>query len=143
MKTQNSQSSIQDNRGAMSEALRSLDPRICLAIGLVFSAVIGYYVPAILIALTGVWVNDLTMVIPLLLSVTVLIVQNLIGNHFNKILLTGIVLGVALDGYYLDFMLRTAVNPTWHDWWMVYFAPPASCILNAWLFLKFKKTVLD
>jgi len=58
----------------------------------------------------------------------------------QKILLLGIIFAVIFDCCEVVVMVRIAVNPTWHNWWMVFFLPTAACLLNAWLFLRFKAT---
>lgn len=138
MKTEDTKASLQDNRSGMFEALRELDPTFRYAIGLISCAVAAYYIPSIIIALTGVWVNNLTVLNLLLISVAILIVQNLIGNYFKKILLVGIVFAVLSNIYAVVSMLRIAAHPTVHDWWMMFFFATTSYPLNAWLLLKFK-----
>ena len=138
MRTQASQSSIQDDRTGIAEVLQSLDPRLSFAIGLLGCALVAYYIPSILIALTGVWVNNLTMMDALLISMVVLIVQNLIGNRIKKILLVGIVFAVLFNLYAVVVMVHKTANPTFHDWWMMFFYPTVTYPLNAWLLLRFK-----
>jgi len=137
------QSSIRDDRGGISEAVRSLDPRLSLTIGLVYSAVVAYYVPSVIIALTGIWVNNLTMLVPFLMTATILIVQNLIGNRLNKVFLLGIVFAAILDCCQITVMFHTTDHPTWHNYWMTYFLLTTASLLNAGLFLQFKKMVLN
>ncbi len=138
MKTRNSDTSFQDNRGEMLEVLRELDPRLSFGIGLLFCAIIAYYVPLVLIALTGVWVNNLTMLLPLLIAVTVLVVQNLIGNKLSKLMPVAIAFAVVIDCAEAYLIARTSHSFDWRVCWMLFFLPTAACILNAWLLLRFK-----
>ncbi len=138
MQTPTSRSSIQDDRTGIAEALRSLDPRLRFAIGLLSCAVVAYYIPSIIIALTGVWVNNLTMINLLLISVAVLVLQNLVGNKVKRIFLVAVIFMIVFNAYATVLMLHMAANPTFHDWWMMFFFPTATCLLNAGMFLRFK-----
>jgi len=138
MRTPTSQSSIQDDRTGIAEVLQKLDPRLGFAIGLLSCAVVAYYIPLIIVALTGTWVNNLTMMDQLAVGVVILAGSNLIGNRVKRILLVGIVFAVLFNIYTVVLMLHMAAHPTVHDWWMAFFFPTAACLLNAWFFLRFK-----
>ncbi len=138
MSAKNSSSSLQDNRSDLFESLRELDPSLRYAIGLVCCAVVAYYIPSIIIALTGLWVNNLTMLLPLLISATVLVVQNLIGNRLNKILICGLIFAGTIDCGQAYSVAHYPHSFAWHVYLMLFFFPTAACILNAWLFLRFK-----
>ena len=144
MKTKSSPLSLQDDRDGVFEGLRELDPRLCFAIGLVSSAVIGYYIPTIVIALTGIWVNSLFMLSHILPFSIVLVVQNLIGNKLNKLLLISIIFVVLFDSLGTYFIvIGNSGLAGWRHWWMVPFQPTVACPLSAWLLLKFKQQTLN
>ena len=138
MKSTDSQRLVQDDRGNLSEALRSINPSLCYVIGLIVCATIAYYLPLILIALTGVWVNNLTMMLQFVVFAAVLTITNLIGNRLSRIFLANAVMvGLAIS--YESWYFAHGFN--WSELshnWMAFFLPVAAFLLNAWLFLQFK-----
>ena len=65
MKTGSPNPYFQNNRSQMFEALLEIEPTPSFCRGIALLArVIAYYIPSFLIALTGVWVNNLTMMLP-------------------------------------------------------------------------------
>ena len=138
MKSSNSGTSTSSQTSEMFEKLRELDPRLRFVAGLIFCAVVAYYIPLVLIALTGIWVNNLTMMMQLVICTALLIVLNLVGNRLDKVFLTNIVLAVIVDCYEAFDLTRTSNWSAWHNCWMLFFFPTIACLLNAWLFLRFK-----
>ncbi len=138
MKLMNLGTSVQDDRNGLFEVLRTMNPRLCFWIGLIACASIAYYIPLIFIALTGVWVNNLTMADQLLVAIVFLIIQNLIGNRMNKIIIMGVVLAVVLDGFEAVSLLHATSWSVWQANWMTFFLPTVGCLLNAWLFQRFE-----
>lgn len=144
MKTGKSPLSLQDERDGVFEKLRGLDPQLCFVIGLISSAVIGYYIPTIVIALTGVWVNSLYMLGPLLSFSAVLVVQNLIGNRLNRLLLVSLIFLAMFYCLGTYFIVSGNLGLAgWRHWWMALFQPTVACPLSAWLLLKFKEQTLN
>lgn len=139
MKTRSPNTSFQNNRSGMFETLLEMNPRLRFVVGLLACAVIAYYIPSFLIALTGVWVNNLTMTLPLLVGVIILVVQSLMGNKLNKPFLVAAFFALVIDGYETYFLIHTASS--WAAFrvnWMVFFLPTAALLLNAWLLGKYK-----
>jgi hypothetical protein len=138
MKFTDSQRLLQDDRSGLSEALRSINPSLCFVIGLIVCASLAYYFPLILIALTGIWVNNLTMMLQFMVFVAILIITNCIGNRLRRIFLANAVmvgLAISYEAWYY------AHGFNWSELsrnWMVFFLPVAAFLLNAWLFLRFK-----
>ncbi len=120
-----------------------MNPTLRFVAGLIFCAVVAYYIPLVLIALTGIWVNNLTMMVQLAVCTAFLIVLNLVGNRLNRVFLTNLVFVMIIDCYEVYDLARTSDWSAWHNWWMLFFFPTAACLLNAWLFLRFKAAVLD
>ena len=94
-----------------------------------------------MIALTGVWVNNLTMMLQLFIVVVILVIQNLIGNKLNKMLLVAAVFAVVVDGLELYLLVRLSPSLSFHRNWMLFFLPTAAFLMNAWLLSRYKAAV--
>lgn len=136
---------ISNNRGitnhqeGLADMLRSLNPFPRFVLGLVGCAVLAYCVPMLVITFTGVWNNILGMWLVNTIVISVLIVQNLIGNKARRVFLTGVAFAALLDFYALSLIVRTRTLRDWNDWWLQLLIPAIVCLLNAFLFIKYKK----
>ena len=141
MRNENLRLSVQDNRRGVLEVLRSFAPLPRFVVGLIACAIAAYYVPLILIALTGVWVNSLADAMQLLIVVMVLVIQNLIGNKLNQMLIVSAVFAVLVDGLELYILIRTSSSLVFHRDWMLFFLPTTAFFLNAWLLGQYKRAM--
>ena len=121
--------------------LRSMSPRSRFIIGIFAAAILGYYVPSLLIAMTGRWVNALTDLFVLGAATIFLVLQNMIGNRLKRIMLVGFFFALLLDGLTVFATLMSGRQWTFKDHWTDEFLPTVACLLNAWLLIKYKRVV--
>jgi hypothetical protein len=121
--------------------LRKMSPRSRFTIGLLTSAILGYYVPILLIAMTGRWVNALTDLVGLGVAATILILQNLIGNRLKRIMSVGVSFAFFLSGLMFFLTLLSGRRWVFKDHWPDEFLPIVACLINAWLLARYKNVV--
>jgi hypothetical protein len=111
--------------------------RWCL--GLLGCAVVAIYVPLILVATTGTWVENLTRVSENLACAAILMLQGATGIFLKR--------QVVVSGFFAFLWLvffSWAVASTeriehWRLWWVVLFIPPVSSLLNGFLLNRFER----
>jgi hypothetical protein len=132
-------SAITNRQRSPSEFLRKIPPLLRFLLGLFGSAVFAFYVPMILVTFTGKWINNLTMWLEVGLAVTVLMVQNIIGNSIRRIMPTAVVFSGLILLYYAQFLARLTTLGQWREWWQLFFVPLLACLLNGYFLLKYKR----
>lgn len=133
---------IVNNQRPMVEALRKVPPTPRLLIGLIASATVAIYTPLLVLVLTGRMVNALLGAwIPNLICIAVLALITLAANKFGKVMLISVILAISLDLYVLSLGVRISTyNHLYRDW-PTYLNVTTFCLLNAYLFTKYKKAV--
>lgn len=141
MKNITSDKRIINNQRTAVEALLTLKPLPRFVVGLVGSAVLAFYIPLIMITLTGKWINNLTgdAWLANLIGIMVLLAQNLIGNKIKRIMPTGIIFAVLMLCYYGGLIIRGWGWGDWKGWWPFLFFSAVSYPLNAYVLLKYKR----
>jgi len=104
-----------------------------VSVGLLASAVIACYLPHLIVAATGKWINNLTMWGVMAVYVLVLIVQNLTGVALRRRMAAAVVWAAIWLVYFTIHIVRTKFLKDWSQWWMVLFVPPTGSLLNGWL----------
>jgi|GEM_PF-4989490 len=115
---------------------------IRIFIALLTSSVLAYYLPMIIVSLTGHWANNLTDPRLLLVSIGIYIFQNSVGILFRRITLVGIAFAVAWFLFFLVTIVLTRRIEGWKEWWPVLFAPELASLINAFCLAKLG-SVLD
>lgn len=120
------------------EFLRQLQPfwRWLIILGMV--GLVSWYLPLLVVSITGVWQQNFRNIPDLLLAVTVLSIQSIVGYVTRKPWLVCAVFLALIFGYFASLISRrTASWAEWQTWWMVFFVPAAALTLNTYLFGKF------
>lgn len=118
--------------------LRSMNPLPRFALGLLISAFAAFYIPVLLLALVGTWINVLTQWLPNALCIIVLIVLNLIGNKTGKTFLTGFIFAMIIDCYAVSLSVRIYKAPDWQSWLPNFLFINTAIPLNAYLLRQYK-----
>lgn len=130
---------ISERQRSMAESLRRLNPLSRFSLGLIICAILAYYIPMVLVALTGAWVNNLLMWNELAVGVAMLLAQNLIGNKVGRPMLVAIIFAVLIDCYYVQFFARISMPAAWKGAWKLFFVPTVGFPLNAYLLIRYKQ----
>ena len=123
----------------LSTALRQLPEKGRFALGALTCALISYYTPLLIIAITGRWVNSLTDVLGLSLGTTVLCLQTVIGNKIKRVMLLGALLAVSFAVVIVYMILSSSRSWSLINYWPDIFLPVTACLLNSILFLRYKR----
>lgn len=133
---------ITNSQTPLAEAMRDIHPIPRLLLGLLASAAISIYAPLLLLTLTGQMVNSLLGAwIPNLISIVVLALITLAANKFGRVMLVSTILAIALDLYIISLGLRTTTYRSLYLNWPQYLNVTTFCLLNGYLFTKYKKAV--
>ena len=124
----------------LADTIRNSPSRLRIPIGIAASALIGYYLPLLLITLTGTWRYMLLDFFNFIVCYTVLIVQNVVALKTNKILFTGSVF--AAISFLLEVLSNMISNPhaPISAYWSDLVFPVAACLLNALCLVKYEKS---
>jgi len=109
-------------------------------IGIFCTSVAAYYLPVLLLAAVGNWINTLMDWTVNLSAIAVMMVLNCIGNKINRVLMLNLILAFALDIYGTDLTIRM-----WYLWgfahsWQNYVWVNSVLPLNALFWLRYKKS---
>jgi hypothetical protein len=123
-----------------SEWLSELHPTAAFLIGLICSSFLAYYIPMVLVALTGRWINNLTMWLQTAIFMTAFMILNAITSKVGKRdWIVPVLAGTALTLYELSLVARGSRLEDWPTWWMMVALPLPMCLLNYWLFASFMR----
>src|SRR5437588_95981 len=111
-----------------SSFVRSVAPLPRFVIGAVVAAFVAYHLPMILVALSGRWINNLTMWLQTAIIMTALIVVNILGNKLRLIWPLGIAVGIVWTLYEISWVMRAQQLEDWPLWWMVVAVPLPICL---------------
>lgn len=133
---------ITNSQTPLAEAMRDIHPIPRLLFGLLVSAAIAIYAPLIFLTLTGQMVNALLGDwIPNLISIVVLALITLVANKFGRVMLVSMILAIAFDLYMVSLGMRTRTYRSLYLNWPQYLNVTTFCLLNGYLFTKYKKAV--
>jgi hypothetical protein len=107
--------------------------------GSIACAILACYVPLILIAMTGVWVNNLTMWMLNGIWIGILFVVSLVGYRTSRVWPTATVAAILMSAYVSYGMLFAARVEDWRFWWPMWVFGPLGILLNARLFSSYMK----
>ncbi len=129
------------NSEGLKVSLVRLAPFWRLLFGITGISVLAYYIPLLIVTLTGLWVNRVLMFPDVLIEVGILAIVSVIGYAFKNIWLVAlVVLGIYL-GYEIQHYVRAPMTFEIGLRWPEFFAPSASLILNAWLTRRYVRSV--
>jgi len=131
---------VADHQMPLSQTLRGLHRAPRLGLGLLASATIAIYTPLLVLTLTGQMLNSLLGAwIPNLICIAVLCLITLVANKFGKVMLVSAILAISLDLYIVSLSLRTATYRGLYLDWPHYLNVTTFCLLNGYLFSKYKE----
>ena len=132
-------SRIENRQKPLLEWIRSLPPPQRTPLIWIGSALLAYYIPISLVALTGRWVNSLTDLLGTAVACAILLFQTAAGRLTRRPWLVTIVCGLLALIYFGQLVAKSERLEDWPSWWMNIVVPPVVFVLNTALFLKFDR----
>jgi len=123
----------------LTEYVKNLPKYVQITLSLLCCALAAYYVPLLIVVFTGHWASTLTASKGLAVAMTILMIQNLLGNAIKHILRTGCVFAAIV---FCFFASAIAIRTSWKEsvnLWYVMFFPVAVIMLNTLMFLKLRR----
>ena len=132
-------SKIENRQSSLWEWIRGLSRWQRTGFVWIGSALLAYYLPIALVALTGHWVGSLTDLLGLLLACIILLFQTAVGRITRQPWIVTIVCALLALIYFSQLVAKSERLEDWSSWWMTVVVPPVAFILNTALFLKFER----
>jgi hypothetical protein len=101
-------------------------------------ALVGYFVPMTLVAMTGRWQTSITDPYGILLGIGILLVETALGVAFRRPWIVAGSLCVVSLIYFGQLIARTETWSSWMDWWMSIVVPPVTLLLNTLVFERLR-----
>jgi hypothetical protein len=132
---------IIDSRAGLEESLRHYDPATRFWIGLFACAALAHLVPVLIMVVAGQWVNEVLSFVVLAGAIFILVLQNLMANKLKRIWLVNFIAAFLYSAHCFRLMAQQAHNLTQglEAWWGTFMWVIVACLLNAALFVQYKK----
>ena len=132
---------VVNHQTSLQESLRNLTPKTRFWIGLFACAILAHFVPVLILTVAGQWVNEVLVFVVLAGMALVLVLQNLLGNKLRRIWLVNSIAAFLYSAYAFSLMVRQAHNLAQglEAWWGTFLWVILACLLNAALFIQYKK----
>ena len=132
----------ESNHGVI-EALRAWPKPISVLVGLFVCAVVAVYFSAIVITLSSKGPKTMSMFKALGMNVGILMLVNLVAYRWRVFWIANGIYGVIAVGITLAQMVQMETPGRYPLWWKGYFFAITGPIINAYLFRRFRASVID
>ena len=132
---------ITNRQQSFLTVLKKMPRAWALLIGLLCSAAVAYYIPMVIIALTGVWVNNLLDLKGAAASICILSVINAFAFKIQRPYVTNMSLVLCASAFIFYEMALSRPLQDWPLWWEVYFLLLAAGFLNPFTFIRFRRAL--
>lgn len=129
---------IKDNQSSLTDYLMQLSRGQRFTVAILGSALLSCYLPFGLIALTGIWRNNL-FASQNLLIVAILSILSLVGYRFRSYWWSNLVPAAGMAIFTFYGMATTRPLADWPLWWEIYFFIIGAALLNAYLMSELTK----
>lgn len=134
-------SNIAQYQQSLGSFVLGLPPKRRFWLGLFTSAALAHLAPIIIFAVLGQWTNNVLAFSFLAVAILFLMMLNLLGNKIKQIWLVNGLVSFLLVALTVRQMLHQS-NNVWHGlaaWWATFAWVIVMCLLNAGLFLYYKR----
>ena len=112
-----------------------------LALGIIGCAVVAFYVPLLVVTMTGVWTNRIFMLDDVAVESSIMAVVSLVGYFTGRVwIVSFVVIGLFL-AYLTQHFVRSPAVFNFGMRWPDFFHPATALLLNSWLLQRYIKSV--